>query len=63
MVTRPSPELLERLREDKRRLHAEARALSPAEKVQRVAALREESSVDPLRLDAILRRYNLEVPW
>ena len=39
MVMRPSPELLERLRDDKRRLHAEARALSPAEKVQRVIEL------------------------
>jgi hypothetical protein len=36
---RPSPELLERLREDKRRLHAEARALSPVEKVRRVIEL------------------------
>ena len=36
---RPSAELLERLREDKRRMHAEARALSPAEKVQRVIEL------------------------
>lgn len=36
---RPSPELLERLREDKQRLHAAARALSPAEKVRRVIEL------------------------
>lgn len=36
---RPSAELLERLRDDKRRLHAAARALSPAEKVQRVIDL------------------------
>jgi len=36
---RPSPELLERIREDKRRLHAVARALSPAEKVLRVIEL------------------------
>jgi hypothetical protein len=36
---RPSVELLERLRDDKRRLHAAARALSPAEKVQRVIDL------------------------
>ena len=41
MVTRsrPSPELLDRLREDKQRLHAAARALSPAEKVRRVIEL------------------------
>jgi hypothetical protein len=40
MVTpRPTPELLERLREDKRRLHAAARALSLPEKVQRVIDL------------------------
>src|SRR5258708_37875346 len=36
---RPSPELLERLREDKRRLHAAARALPPNEKVRRVIEL------------------------
>ena len=36
---RPSAELLERLRDDKRRLHAAARALSPSEKVQRVIDL------------------------
>ena len=35
----PSAELLERLRDDKRRLHAAAGALSPAEKVQRVIDL------------------------
>jgi len=35
----PSAELLERLREDKRRLHAAARAMSPAEKVRRVIEL------------------------
>lgn len=39
MVTRPSAELLERLRADKRRLHEAARALSPAEKVRRVIEL------------------------
>lgn len=31
--------------------------------LQRVAALREESSIDPTRLEVILRRYNLELPW
>jgi hypothetical protein len=36
---RPSAELLDRLREDKRRLHAAARALTPAEKVRRVIEL------------------------
>ena len=36
---RPSPELLDRLREDKRRLHSAARALSPEEKVRRVIEL------------------------
>jgi hypothetical protein len=36
---RPSAELLESLREDKRRLHAAARALTPAEKVSRVIEL------------------------
>jgi hypothetical protein len=36
---RPSPELLERLREGKRELHAAARALSPEEKVRRVIEL------------------------
>ena len=41
MVNRPRPsaELLERLREDKRRLHAAARALTPSEKVHRVIEL------------------------
>jgi hypothetical protein len=37
--SRPSAELLERLREDKRRLHAAARALTPSEKVRRVIEL------------------------
>ena len=36
---RPSPELLERLREGKRRMHAAARAMSPEEKVRRVIEL------------------------
>lgn len=36
---RPSPELLERLREGKRHLHAMARKLSPEEKVLRVIEL------------------------
>ena len=39
MVTRPSPELLERLREDKRRLHAATRAQSLPHKVSRVIEL------------------------
>jgi hypothetical protein len=41
MVThsRPSPEMLDRLREDKRQLHAAARALSLEEKVARVIEL------------------------
>jgi hypothetical protein len=36
---RPSAELLDSLRDDKRRLHAAARALTPAEKVRRVIEL------------------------
>ena len=36
---RPSTELLDRLREDKRQLHAAARALSLPEKVRRVIEL------------------------
>jgi hypothetical protein len=36
---RPSTELLDRLREDKRRLHSAARALPPAGKVRRVIEL------------------------
>ena len=39
MTARPSPELLERLRDDKRRLHSEARALPLPEKVRRVIEL------------------------
>ena len=38
-MIRPSAELLERLREDKRRLHAAARALPLQEKVRRVVEL------------------------
>jgi hypothetical protein len=34
-----------------------------AKRLQRVAALREESAIDPNRLDSILRRYNLALPW
>lgn len=37
--SRPSPELLDQLREGKRHLHAAARSLSPAEKVARVIEL------------------------
>lgn len=33
-----------------------------AKRLQRVAVLREESAVDPERLESILRRYNLELP-
>src|SRR5687768_12281973 len=33
-----------------------------AKRLQRVAALREESVIDPERLESILRRYNLELP-
>jgi hypothetical protein len=36
---RPSAELLERLRDDKRHLHSAARTLCPAEKVRRVVEL------------------------
>jgi hypothetical protein len=57
---RPSEELLERLREDKRRLHAAARALSPAEKVRRVIELQR------IVLPQIARRRQLkthEVVW
>ena len=39
MRPRPSSELLERLRQDKRRLHEAARGLSPEEKVRRVIEL------------------------
>ena len=38
-MIRPSAELLDRLREDKRRLHAAARALPLHEKVRRVIEL------------------------
>lgn len=34
-----------------------------AKRLQRVAALREESAIDRQRLESILRRYNLELPW
>jgi hypothetical protein len=34
-----------------------------AKRLQRAAALREESAVDPERLQSILQRYNLELPW
>lgn len=57
---RPSPELLERLREGKRRLHANARALPLEEKVRRVIEL--QRMVLPL----IARRRPLrshEVVW
>ncbi len=57
---RPSPELLERLREDKRRLHSAARALSPAEKVRNVIELQR------IVLPQIARRRPLkshEVVW
>ena len=36
---RPSPDLLERLREGKRRVHSAAHALSPEAKVRRVIEL------------------------
>ena len=57
---RPSPELLERLREDKRQLHSAARALSPVEKVRRVIELQR------IVLPQIARRRALrghEVVW
>ena len=57
---RPSPELLDRLREDKRRLHAATRALSPPEKVRRVIELQR------IVLPQIARRRPLrrhEVVW
>jgi hypothetical protein len=34
-----------------------------AKRLQRVAALRDESAVDEERLTSILRRYNLDLPW
>jgi hypothetical protein len=34
-----------------------------AKRLQRVAALYEESAVDRSRLDELLRRYNLKLPW
>jgi hypothetical protein len=34
-----------------------------AKRLQRVAALRDEGSINAERLDAILRRYHLELPW
>ena len=57
---RPSSELLERLREGKRRLHAAARNLSPEEKVRRVIELQK------IVLPLIARRrplLNHEKPW
>jgi hypothetical protein len=57
---RPSTELLDRLRQDKLRLHAAARALSPAEKVRRVMELQR------IVLPQIARRRSLrkhEVAW
>lgn len=57
---RPSPELLERLREGKRRLHEAARNLSPEEKVLRVIELQK------IVLPLIARRRPLrshEKPW
>jgi hypothetical protein len=57
---RPSPELLERLREGKRQLHANARAMSLEEKVRRVIELQR------IVLPTIARRRPLrshEVAW
>jgi hypothetical protein len=57
---RPSPELLDRLRDDKRRLHAAARTLSLPEKVRRVIELQR------IVLPQIARRRPLrrhEVAW
>lgn len=57
---RPSAELLERLRDDKRQLHAIARALSPADKVRHVIELQR------IVLPQIARRRALrpyEVEW
>lgn len=57
---RPSPELLERLREGKRELHANARALPLEEKVRRVVELQR------IVLPLIARRRPLrshEVVW
>jgi hypothetical protein len=57
---RPSPELLERLREGKRRLRENARSMSLEEKVQRVIELQR------IVLPAIARRRPLrshEVAW
>jgi hypothetical protein len=34
-----------------------------AKRLQRVAALREEAVIDTERLESIMRRYNLELPW
>jgi hypothetical protein len=34
-----------------------------AKRLQRVAALRDEGSINTERLDAILRRHHLELPW
>lgn len=57
---RPSTELLERLRDDKRKLHAAARTLSPADKIRRVIELQR------VVLPQIARRRPLrdhEVVW
>jgi hypothetical protein len=57
---RPSAELLERLRDDKRQLHAAARALSPVDKVRRVIELQR------IVLPQIARRRSVqqyEVVW
>jgi hypothetical protein len=57
---RPTPELLERLREGKRQLHSSARSLTPKEKVLRVIELQR------IVLPQIARRRPLqshEVVW
>ena len=58
---RPSPELLERLREDKRRLHAAARALPPEEKVRRVIEL--QRIVLPLIRPGLFAGCTLVLIW
>jgi hypothetical protein len=59
-MSRPSAELLERLREDKRRLHSAARALSLPEKVRRVIEL-QHIVLPQIALRRPLRNY--EFVW